>query len=234
VPVGPLRAPGDNAHAWVFQSFMDELAHAAARDPMDFQLDLLRNPNPGQGEGKPAGRFGPGFMATRMIAVIERVREASSWQTRHRLPAHTGLGFACYWSHVGYVAQVHQVSVDSNGVVSPQKVWVAVDVGKHIVNPINAEHQIAGSIIDGMSAAFGQQITFEKGRVVQSNYHDYTLLRNRKIPQMHIDFIKTDYLPTGLGEPAYPSALPALCNGIYAACGRRIRRLPLSASQLSI
>jgi isoquinoline 1-oxidoreductase beta subunit len=169
-----------------------------------------------------------------MIAVIERVREASSWQTRHRLPAHTGLGFACYWSHVGYVAQVHQVSVDSNGVVSPQKVWVAVDVGKHIVNPINAEHQIAGSIIDGMSAAFGQQITFEKGRVVQSNYHDYALLRNRKIPQMHIDFIKTDYLPTGLGEPAYPSALPALCNGIYAACGRRIRRLPLSASQLSI
>lgn len=234
VPVGPLRAPGDNAHAWVFQSFLDELAHAASRDPIDFQLALLRNPNPGQGEGRPAGRFGPGFMATRMIAVVERVRESSGWQIRHRLPAHTGLGFACYWSHVGYVAQVHQVSVDPHGVVSPQKVWVAVDVGRHIVNPINAEHQIAGSIIDGMSAAFGQQITFDKGRVVQSNYHDYTLLRNRKIPTMQIEFIKTDFPPTGLGEPAYPSALPALCNAIHAACGRRIRRLPLSASQLSI
>jgi isoquinoline 1-oxidoreductase beta subunit len=234
VPVGPLRAPGDNAHAWVFQSFMDEVAHGAGRDPIDFQLDLLRNPNPGQGEGKPAGRFGPGFMANRMIAVIERVRESSGWQARKRLPARTGLGFACYWSHVGYVAQVHQVHVDANGVVSPQTIWVAVDVGKHIVNPSNAEHQIAGSIIDGMSAAFGQQITFEKGRVVQSNYHDYTLLRNRKIPAIHIEFIKTDFAPTGLGEPAYPSALPALCNGIFAACGRRIRRLPLSASGLSI
>jgi isoquinoline 1-oxidoreductase beta subunit len=213
---------------------MDEVAHGAGRDPIDFQLDLLRNPNPGQGEGKPAGRFGPGFMANRMIAVIERVRESSGWQARKRLPARTGLGFACYWSHVGYVAQVHQVHVDANGVVSPQTIWAAVDVGKHIVNPSNAEHQIAGSIIDGMSAAFGQQITFEKGRVVQSNYHDYTLLRNRKIPAIHIEFIKTDFAPTGLGEPAYPSALPALCNGIFAACGRRIRRLPLSASGLSI
>jgi isoquinoline 1-oxidoreductase beta subunit len=234
IPVGPLRAPGDNAHAWVFQSFMDELAHAASRDPIEFQLDLLRNPNPGQGEGKPAGRFGPSFMASRMIAVIERVRNASRWQARHQLPAHTGLGFACYWSHVGYVAQMHQVHVDSGGVVSPQAVWVVVDVGKHIVNPMNAEHQVSGSIIDGMSAAFGQQITFEKGRVVQSNYHDYMLLRNRKIPHMHIEFVKTNYPPTGLGEPAYPSALPALCNGIFAATGRRIRRLPLSESQLKI
>jgi isoquinoline 1-oxidoreductase subunit beta len=234
VPVGPLRAPGDNAHAWVFQSFIDEVAHAAGRDPIDFQLDLFRNPNPGVGEGKPAGRFGPGFLSTRMIAVIEHVRETSQWRSRHLLPAHTGLGFACYWSHAGYVAQVHQVSVHPDGVVSPQKVWVAADVGKHIVNPSNAEHQIVGSIIDGMSAAFGQQITFEKGRVVQSNYDDYTLLRNRKIPQMHVDFIKADYAPTGLGEPAYPSALPALCNAIYAASGRRIRKLPLSASSLKI
>jgi isoquinoline 1-oxidoreductase subunit beta len=194
----------------------------------------LRNPNPGLGEGKPVGRFGPGFLSSRMIAVIEHVRESSQWPSRHRLPAHTGLGFACYWSHAGYVAQIHQVAVHPDGVVSPQKVWVAVDVGKHIVNPSNAEHQIVGSIVDGMSAAFGQQITFEKGRVVQSNYHDYTLLRNRKIPQMHVDFIRTDYSPTGLGEPAYPSALPALCNAIYAASGRRIRKLPLSASTLRI
>jgi isoquinoline 1-oxidoreductase beta subunit len=234
VPVGPLRAPGDNAHAWVFQSFLDEVAHAAGRDPIDFQLALLRSPNSGEGEGHPPGRFGPSFMAARMIAVIERARNISNWVSRHQLPAHTGLGFACYWSHVGYVAQVHQVAVSPDGTVSPQHIWVAVDVGKHIVNPTNAEHQIMGSIVDGMSAAFGQQITFEKGRVQQSNYDNYTLLRNRKIPPMHIEFIKTDYSPTGLGEPAYPSALPALCNAIFAASGRRVRKLPLSTSLLKL
>ena len=144
------------------------------------------------------------------------------------------MGFACYWSHVGYVAQVHQVNVRPDGTVTPEKIWVAVDVGKHIVNPINAEHQIVGSIIDGMSAAFAQQITFDKGRVLQSNYHDYVLLRNQKIPHMHIEFVKTDYSPTGLGEPAYPSALPALCNAIFAATGRRVHKLPLSASLLKV
>ena len=234
VPVGPLRAPGDNAHAWVFQSFLDEIAHAARRDPIDFQLSLLRNPNPGEGEGKSAGRFGPSFIATRMIEVIERARHASGWEIRHRLPRETGMGFACYWSHVGYVAQVHQVTVRSDGTVTPEKIWAVVDVGRHIVNPINAEHQIVGSIVDGMSAAFGQQITFDKGRVVQSNYHDYLLLRNQKIPHIHVEFVKTDYPPTGLGEPAYPSALPALCNAIFAATGRRVRKLPLSASLLKI
>ena len=234
VPVGPLRAPGDNAHAWVFQSFLDEVAHAAGRDPIEFQLALLRNPNPGEGEGKPPGRFGPGFMAARMVAVIENVRERSNWASRHHLPAHTGLGFACYWSHVGYVAQIHRVAVAKDGTVTPQQIWIAVDVGKHIVNPANAEHQIIGSIVDGMSAAFGQQITFENGRVQQSNYDNYALLRNRKIPPMQIEFIKTDFPPTGLGEPAYPSALPALCNAIFAASGRRVRKLPLSTSSLRI
>jgi isoquinoline 1-oxidoreductase beta subunit len=234
VPVGPLRAPGDNAHAWVFQSFLDEVAHAAGRDPIDFQLALLRSPNPGEGEGKPPGRFGPGFMAARMMAVIERARDNSNWTSRRHLPAHTGMGFACYWSHVGYVAQIHQVAVSADGVVTPQHIWIAVDVGKHIVNPTNAENQIIGSIVDGMSAAFGQQITFENGRVQQSNYDNYALLRNRKIPPMHIEFIKTDFPPTGLGEPAYPSALPALCNAIFAASGRRVRKLPLSTSMLKI
>jgi isoquinoline 1-oxidoreductase beta subunit len=234
VPVGPLRAPGDNAHAWVFQSFLDEIAHAAGRDPIDFQLALLRNPNPGEGEGKPPGRFGPSFMAARMIAVIERARENSNWVSRRRLPAHTGMGFACYWSHVGYVAQIHQVAVSTDGTVTPQQIWVAVDVGKHIVNPTNAENQIIGSIVDGMSAAFAQQITFAHGRVQQSNFDNYTLLRNRKIPPMHIEFIKTDFSPTGLGEPAYPSTLPALCNAIFAASGRRVRKLPLSTSTLRI
>lgn len=234
VPVGPLRAPGDNAHAWVFQSFLDEVAVAAGRDPIEFQLELLGSPLPGEGEGKGGNPFGPGFIASRMVRVIERVRDKSGWAARHQLPKQSGLGFACYWSHLGYVAQVHRVSAHADGTITPDQIWVAVDVGRHIVNPSNAEHQVQGSILDGLSAAIGQAITLERGRVVQSNYHDYALLRNRKIPPMQIEWVRTDYAPTGLGEPAYPSTLPALCNAIYAASGRRVRKLPLSADGIKI
>jgi isoquinoline 1-oxidoreductase beta subunit len=234
VPVGPLRAPGDNAHAWVFQSFLDEIAVAAGRDPIEFQLELLGNPLPGEGDGKGGNPFGPGFIASRMVGVIERVRDLSGWTARHRMPKHSGLGFACYWSHLGYVAQVHRVSARADGTVTPEQVWVAVDVGSHIVNPSNAEHQVQGSILDGMSAAIGQAITLDKGRVVQSNYHDYVLLRNRKIPPMQIEWVKTNYAPTGLGEPAYPSALPAFCNAIHAATGKRVRKLPLTADGIKV
>ncbi|MGD0490485.1 MAG: molybdopterin cofactor-binding domain-containing protein [Steroidobacteraceae bacterium] len=232
VPVGPLRAPGDNAHAWVFQSFLDEVAHAAGRDPIDFQLDLLANPLPGEGAGKGGNQFGPGFIAARMTAVLERVREMSGWPSRHTLPKGTGMGVACYWSHLGYCAQVHKVAVHRDGTVAPQAIWAAVDVGSQIVNPTNAENQVFGAILDGISAALGQQITFEKGRAVQSNYHDYKLLRNTNIPPINIEFVKTAYAPTGLGEPAYPASLPALCNAIYAACGERVRKLPISTAKL--
>jgi isoquinoline 1-oxidoreductase beta subunit len=232
VPVGPLRAPGDNAHAYVFQSFIDELAHTAGKDPIDFQLELLENPVPGAAEGQGGNTFGPGFLPQRMIAVLNHVRDMSDWRARGRLPKNTGMGVACYWSHLGYVAQVHQVSVHADGTIHLEKIWVAVDVGKHIVNPTNAEHQVQGAILDGISAALGQQITLDKGRVTQSNYDNYHLLRNSKIPSFEISFLKTEYGPTGLGEPTYPSALPALCNAIFAACGKRVRKLPLSTAQL--
>jgi isoquinoline 1-oxidoreductase beta subunit len=230
VPIGPLRAPGDNAHAWVFQSFLDEIAHAGGRDPIEFQLELLATPLPGAGAGEGGNSFGPGFIAPRMIAVLERVREMSDWKSRRGLPKGTGMGAACYFSHLGYVAQVHKVAVHEDGTVTPLDVWAAVDVGSHIVNPTNAENQVQGSVLDGISAALGQQITFERGRVAQSNYHDYALLRNQRIPPMHIEFLRTNHAPTGLGEPAYPSALPAFCNAIYAAGGRRVRKLPIGVA----
>ncbi|HEY2685450.1 MAG TPA: molybdopterin cofactor-binding domain-containing protein [Steroidobacteraceae bacterium] len=158
----------------------------------------------------------------------------SGWHQRHRLVRGSGLGFACYWSHLGYVAQVHEVQVTADGIVTPRRVFAVVDVGAHIVNPSNAVNQVEGSIIDAMSATIAQRITLERGRVVQSNYHDYTLLRNKKIPDMQVEFIKTAHAPTGLGEPAYPSALPAFCNAIFAASGKRVRKLPLSASGLKV
>jgi isoquinoline 1-oxidoreductase beta subunit len=234
MPIGPLRAPGDNAHAYVFQCFLDEVAHAANKDPLEFQIELLNSPLPGEGEGKGGNPFGPGFIAARMITVLERVRDMSGWKYRATLPAGSGMGLGCYWSHLGYVAQVHQVSVDPQGVITPQHVWVAVDVGRHVINPTNAEHQVQGSILDGISAALSQQITLEKGRVVQSNFHNYPLLRNGKIPTIQVLFVKTDHPPTGLGEPAHPSSLPAFCNAIYAASGKRVRKLPLSLARLKV
>ena len=235
MPVGPLRAPGDNAHAFVFQSFLDEVALAAGKDPIDFQIELLKGPLKGEGEGEVGKRpFAPGFIASRMINVMQRVRDMSGWAKRKSLPARTGMGFGCYFSHMGYVAQVHQVSVDADGVITPQRIWVAVDVGRQIVNPSNAENQIQGGILDGLSAALYQQITLDKGRVAQHNFYDYPVLRNRPMPAIEIAWVKTDYPLTGLGEPALPSALPAFCNAISAATGTRVRKLPLSASQLKL
>jgi len=232
MPIGPLRAPGDNAHAYVLQSFIDECAEAAGQDPIDFQIQLLRHPLPGEGTGKGGGAYGPGFMPERMIVVLERVRHMSGWASRGSLPPRTGMGVACYWSHMGYAAQVHQVRVENDGSVIPQKIWIATDVGKHIINPTNAEHQIQGALIDGLSAALWQEITLNKGRVVQNNFNDYRLLRNVNIPSIEQAFVKSEHAPTGLGEPAYPSVAPALCNAIFAACGRRVRKLPVHATNL--
>jgi isoquinoline 1-oxidoreductase subunit beta len=235
MPTGALRAPGDNVYAFVFQSFLDEVAEAAGRDPLEFQIELLSKPIPGEGTGTQGGNpFGPGFSAPRMIPVLQQVARMSGWSYRKTLPKGTGMGLAWYWSHQGYVAQVHQLSVSNDGLITPQKIWVALDVGKHIVNPINAEHQVTGGILDAMSALLGQCITMDKGRVVQSNFHDYPMLRNRKMPEIEVQFLKTDNPTTGLGEPSYPSAVPAFCNAIYAATGRRVRSLPLSTAGLKI
>jgi isoquinoline 1-oxidoreductase beta subunit len=231
MPIGPLRAPGDNAHAYVLQSFLDECAQAAGKDPIDFQIQLLRNPLPGEGTGRTAERFGPGFTAERMVAVLERVRQMSGWANRSSLPVRTGMGVAWYWSHLGYTAQVHRVRVE-DGRIMVQKIWIVTDVGKQIINPSNAENQIQGALIDALSAALGQQITLDKGRVVQGNLNDYRLLRNVNIPEIESEFLKSDHAPTGLGEPAYPSVAPALCNAIFAACGKRVRKLPVNFDDL--
>jgi isoquinoline 1-oxidoreductase beta subunit len=158
----------------------------------------------------------------------------SGWSNRARLPKGTGMGFGWYWSHLGYVAQVHQVRVDADGGITPEHFWVAADVGKHIINPTNAVNQMQGGVLDAVSAALGQQITLDKGRVVQSNFQDYRLLRNRKIPQIDVEFVLSDFPPTGIGEPPYPSSIPAFCNAIFAASGQRVRKLPLSGEKLTI
>ena len=231
VPTGPLRAPESNGLAFAFQSFIDELAHAAGRDPLQFRLDMLGEPRILDSTDD---RYGPqpDFDTGRMRGVLELVRDKSGWNSRQQLPAGTGMGVAFYYSHMGYFAEVVQASVAANGALKVDKVWVAADVGSQIVNPIGAENQVQGAVLDGIGQAL-TRIDIENGRTVQSNFHDFTLLRMNQAPLVEVHFRTTDNPPTGLGEPALPPVIPALCNAIHAACGKRVRRLPIEPKALA-
>jgi len=231
---GAQRAPGDNAYCWVSQGFLDEMAFAAGRDPLEFQLELLSNkqaPWKSSGEDEVGDHEPSGASALipeRFKGVLELVAEKSGWAKRAKTPGR-GMGIAAWFCHLGYFAEVADVTVDADNKVTLNHVWAAGDVGSQIINPQAAESMGFGGVIEGMSH-LGQEITWVGGKVQQSNFHNHPVMRMRQTPKMDVYWRKTDYAPTGLGEPTLPPVLPAITNAIFAATGKRIRTLPLQKS----
>lgn len=231
--IGWFRSVANIPHAYAAQCFIAELAHRAGKDPKDFALDLIG----------PARRIDPGTMADtwnysespdlypydtgRLRGVIEAACKGAEWG--RTLPQGHGLGLAFCYSFMSYTATVVEVAVDAKGEVRVVAVDMAMDCGPQI-NPERIRAQMEGGAIMGLGLALASEITFERGRVKQSNFHDYEVLRHNASPRVIRTHLVNDnhtLPPGGVGEPPVPPVAPALCNAIFAATGKRIRSLPV-------
>lgn len=224
-PTGPWRAPRSNSIAFAVQSFLHELSVAAKKDHLEFLLQLLGEPR----WLEPKTEFA--LNTERAANVIKLAAEKAGWGKP--LPKGRGRGLAFHFSHAGHFAEVAEVSVDANRKLTVHRVTVAGDIGP-VLNPSGAENQCEGSVIDGYSAALGQALEIENGRVEPTNFDRYPLLRIQHAPQVDVHFIQSNYPPTGVGEPALPPVAPAICNAIYAAIGHRVRSLPLTREGFTV
>lgn len=204
VPTGYWRSVGPSGNCFMVEGFIDELAHLAGRDPLEFRLEMLG--------GHP-----------RMKHVLETVGEMAGWTEGP--PAGRGRGIGIVEDKGGIVAQIAEVSVEGGG-VRVHRVWCAADCGQ-IVHPGIVRAQIEGSVVAGLTAALHGEITVRDGRVVQSNFHDYPMLRMREMPRVEVHVVRSQADPGGVGEPAVPPAAPAVTNAIFALTGQRVRRLPV-------
>ena len=205
VPTGWWRGVGPNSNVFAIESFIDELARKAGKDPVAFRRDNL---------GK----------TPRLIAAIDLAASKAGWGTP--LPPRTGRGIAAQTAFGSYIATVAEVEVGDDGRVKVKRLVSAVDTGI-VVNPDTVVAQLQGGLIFGLTAALFGEITIKNGRVQQSNYNDYRVLRINEIPQIEVHLIQSGEVPGGIGETGTTAAPPAVGNAIYAATGVRLRRLPI-------
>ena len=211
VPVQWWRSVGHSHTGFSVEAFLDEVAHAGGKDPYELRRALLAN-------------------QPRMLAVLDLAAHQANWGAK--LPAGVGRGIAAHFSFDSYVAQVIEASVEKGGVVRVHRVVCAVDCGQTI-NPDTVIAQMEGGIIFGLTAALKNEITLKDGKVVQSNFHDYQMLRIYEAPKIEVYIVPSSANPTGVGEPGVPPVAPALVNALFAATGKRIRRLPIRPSDLA-
>jgi isoquinoline 1-oxidoreductase beta subunit len=211
VPVQWWRSVGHSHTGFSVEGFFDEVAHAGGKDPYELRRTLLAN-------------------QPRMLAVLNLVAEKGGWGKP--LAPGRGRGIATHFSFDTYVAQVVEASVEKDGTVRVHRVVCAVDCGRTI-NPDIVKAQMEGGIVFGLTAALKTEITLENGRVQQHNFYDYPMLRMFESPEIEVHIVPSEQSPTGVGEPSVPPVAPALTNAIFAVTGKRIRRLPIRASDLA-